>query len=299
MKINLIKTLFVGLCGLFLFSCGGGSEKKKETKDNNSEFEAARAKVVLDFQKVMADVPPPSEIPYMLQQAGADFDPSIVNTTSKVGGYITNPQKAALNLGVYSADIAYLASYGDADIALDYMGECQKLAVTIGIEDAIDFGMVSRFEQNIENKDSLAIIVNEIMLKSGEELAQLDQLEGFALLLAGSWIEGLYLTNDIIDNYPNELPEDLKISLLTPLVKIVLEQKQSLNDVLKVMKDITESEAVNNVIDDLLTIKAVYDNELVTVEKAIAENEGNFVLTPDVLTNLSNIVHEIRAGIVQ
>jgi hypothetical protein len=299
MKLNLNKTGVFILSALLLSSCGGGGEKSSDS-EAGAEFESAKAQVAANVQKVLQDLPPPSEVPYLLISAGADFDASLINSTDKIESYQNDVDKASLNLGVYSADIGYLSSYEKSEEALNIMGECQKLAGAVGISDAIDYGMVARFEKNLENKDSLIIIVNEVMEKSGERLSQLDQLSSAGLLLAGSWLEGMYISTMIVNNYSVEGLSDDDINLiLEPLVQVVLNQNKSLNDLLAVMNGVPKTNGVVNTISELEKIKGIYDGELAEVEKSIYENTGDFVLTTSVLNNMATEIGRIRASIVE
>ncbi|MEQ9402256.1 MAG: hypothetical protein RIM99_01615 [Cyclobacteriaceae bacterium] len=299
MKLNLLKTSTLALVAVLLTACGGGGEKTEES-DAGAEFDSAKAQVAADVKKVIQDLPPPSEVPYLLIAAGADYDASLVNSTDKIESYQSDTEKAALNLGVYAADIAYLSSYEKSEEALDYMGECQKLAAPVGIADALDYGMVARFESNMENKDSLTAIINEVMEKSGDRLSQLDQLNSAALMLAGSWIEGIYISTTIVNTYPADgLSEEDANLILEPLVQVVLKQKQSLNDLIAVMKDVPATDGVKATLTDLEKVKAIYDGELSEVEKNISENTGSFSLSTSVLDNMAAEVKRIRTSIVQ
>ncbi|SNS47304.1 hypothetical protein SAMN05421640_0293 [Ekhidna lutea] len=300
MKFNQLKLSSMALAiAVLVSSCGGGSSKEESSSDASSEFDAAKEQVAADVAKVLKDLPPPSEVPYLLMNAGAEFDQSIINAIDKVESYQNDEAKAALNLGVYATDIGYLSSYEKSELALEYMGQCQKLAAPVGVAEAIDYGMISRFESNMENKDSLATVINEVMQKSGERLSELDELNSAALLLAGSWIEGVYISTTIVNNYPDDLPEESRTLILEPLVKIVIDQKVSLNDLMDVMNDVPESEEVNKMKAELEKVKAIYDGELAEVEKQIAENTGGFVLKPSTLDNLAAEVGRIRASIVE
>lgn len=299
MKSNQLKLASIALsAAVLLSSCGGGSSKES-TSDAGSEFDAAKEQVAADVSKVLKDLPPPSEVPYLLMNAGAEFDANIINSLDKMDAYQSDQTKAALNLGVYATDIGYLTSYEKSEMALDYMGECQKLAAPVGVAEAIDYGMIQRFESNMENKDSLAAVINEVMQKSGERLSELDELNSAALLLAGSWVEGVYISTTIVNNYPDDLPEEARTLILEPLVKIVIDQKKSLADLMQTMNDVPESDAVNSMLAELEKVKAIYDGELAEVEKQIAENTGGFVLKPSTLDNLSAEVTRIRASIVE
>ncbi|WP_462253937.1 hypothetical protein [Ekhidna sp.] len=299
MKFNQLKLASLALSAAVLItSCGGGGSQE-QSSEASSEFEAAKAQVAADVSKVLKDLPPPSEVPYLLLNAGAEFDESIINSLDKMESYQVSESKAALNLGVYATDIGYLTSYEKSELALDYMGECQKLAAPVGVAGAIDYGMIQRFESNMENRDSLSNIINEVMEKSGERLSELDELNSAALLLAGSWIEGVYISSTIVNTYPDDLPEESRTLILEPLVKIVIDQKISLADLLQVMSDVPETAEVTSMIAELQKVKAIYDGELAEVEQKIAENTGDFVLSPSTLDNLSAEVTRIRNSIIE
>ena len=300
MKFDQLKLTSLLLVGSVIFaSCSGGGNQASD-EGASDEFESAKEQVAASVNKVLQDLPPPSEVPYLLMQAGADFNEGVINeiTDEKIAAYQKTFASASLNLGVYATDIGYLTSYEQAETALEYMGECQKLAAPVGVADALDYGMISRFEANMDNKDSLATIINEVMDKAGERLGELDELNSAALLLAGSWIEGIYISTQIVDQYPDDLPEEVRSVLLSELVKIIMDQKTSLNDLIAVLNDVSGSEEITSMIAELEKVKAIYDGELAEIETKIAENTGDFVLLPSTLDNLAAEVSRIRASII-
>ncbi len=301
MKLNQLKLHLNALIGIFfLASCGGGSNKEKAA-DASDEFDAAKKQIAADVSQIFQDLPPPSEVPYLLMQAGADLNLDVINNISqdKMAAYQANESTAALNLGIYATDIGYLVSYDEADMALDYMGQCQKLAAPVGVADAIDYGMISRFESNMEKKDTLASIINEVIEKSGDRLGELEEINSAGLLLAGSWIEGIYISTQIVQGYPEELDEEVRNIVLADLVKVVMDQKESLNDLIKILNDVPGNAEIDNIISQLQGLKAIYDGELAEVQTKIAENTGDFVLTPSTLDGLAEEVSKIRASIIE
>src|ERR1044071_9366247 len=83
--------------GLILWSCGGSADKKDE---NSKDFEAAEESFKDQIQDVAYNIPSPSEIPYLLEAAGAEFNQGLINERKKAESYATKNDKAALNLGV-------------------------------------------------------------------------------------------------------------------------------------------------------------------------------------------------------
>ena len=103
-----IKLFTAMLLTSFLWSCGGGS--KKESAAEDVKFSDAEKKIVVDMDQVIKDLPSPTEVPYLLQATGADFNPELINSLDRLPRYETNEDESALNLGVYATDMGYLTS---------------------------------------------------------------------------------------------------------------------------------------------------------------------------------------------
>ncbi len=295
-KLNVYA--FVLLGSILFTSCGGGSEKKSEASEASSDFEEAKSQVISDIDQVIMDLPPPSEVPYLLMATGSEYDAEIVNGLEKLDSYTSPTSKAALNLGIYTTDVGYLSSYEKAQEALDYVGACQKLAESIGIASAMDLELIGRFERNLNNKDSLKILVDQVVERSSERLSALDRMYVAGLILGGTYIEGLYISTRLIQNYPEDLPAETSTLILEPLIKIVIDQGKSLEDMIKVMNDLEENEAIATLKTDLESIKTIYDGELAEVSEKISNNTGDYVLQRTVLNSLTSEVSRIRGSMV-
>ena len=121
----LIPVLFSTLIAMVLASCGSSSSDKDK---NSSEFKEAEESLKEQIEEVIYNIPSPSEIPYLLQATGAEFNESLVNPRTKVDQYASRTDIAALNLGVYAADIGYLSSYDKTQEAIDYLRVIKQAA---------------------------------------------------------------------------------------------------------------------------------------------------------------------------
>ncbi|MBV6647337.1 MAG: hypothetical protein KI790_17900 [Cyclobacteriaceae bacterium] len=292
-KFNL--SLALALLVVVLSSCGGGESKKSEA---SAEFNEASSQVVSDINKVIKDLPPPSEVPYLLMATGSDYNPTLVNPLASVDEYVNASVKSALNLGIYTTDIGYLTSYEKAQESLEYISACQKLAEAIGVASALDLELIGRFERNLSNRDSLKNIVDEVMANTGEHLEGLDRMHMAGLVLSGSFLEGLYISTAVIDTYPDDLPEETKNLILEPLIKIVIDQEEALDDLIQVMNDLGNDEAVAETAKNLAALKKIYVDELEPVKTEISNNTGGLVLKSSVLKTLTEEVARIRGTIV-
>ncbi|MEL6559013.1 MAG: hypothetical protein AAFQ94_12565 [Bacteroidota bacterium] len=297
-KRNFYYSTLVFLSLIFLASCGQKTEKKGGIE--TTELSEAEQKIIEEIDKVIHDMPPPTEVPFLLKETGADFNPKLINSLAQVDAYTTTRDKAALNAGVYATDIGYLSSYEQVENALDYLEACQKLAESIGAGSVFNVELMSKFEQNLDNPDSLMGIVNTVMLDAEQNLENSDKLTSVALTLVGSYIEGMYLATQVIDTYPDDLlPGDAKNIVLQNLMKVILEQEQPLLDVIALMKDLEEDETIDLMIEELNILRILYQDDLRRISEKIEENDGTFQVTPDMLKDIIIEVKRIRDNITE
>lgn len=287
---------FLALCALLiLHSCGSsGSDKEK----NSAEFDAANRNLKESIEDVVYGIPSPSEIPYMIQQTGAEFNQALVNPISNAERYTRRNDKAALNLGVYAADIGYLASYDKTQEAIDYLNSCKNLADLLGVIGTFDMEILKRFEANIANKDSLTSLLDQT-LKQTEKLLQDDSRNRLAaLVVAGSFVEGLYISTGLVNSYPkNLLPDDARNLILTPVIQVILNQKKSVSELLKMLSAVEQTDPVAGLVSDMQELEKAY--AALNIEEQIRNNRADMVLSDKNLTQISSIVTRIRKGITE
>ena len=278
-----------------MVACGSDSKKGSEA---SKEFDDAQGQMTESFQKAIGDIPPPAEIPYIIQSTGADYNPNIINDFKKYESYTISAKKAAFNLGVYATDIGYLSSYSKTQEALNYMDVCLKLTESIGAQDAIDFAVLERFERNLSNPDSLANIINMVIENSDTYLQSNDRNNIAALMIGGTFIEALYISTQIIDTYPKDLlPDDMRLQILSPLVQMLVKQKDSLKDVIELLQGVDNKEDWE--IATINSLNELYENytKFDPMGK-ISEGKGNEVLNDEVLSRLTMQVDSIRTNVV-
>jgi len=295
MKFMRLKTyLFALLAVAGLWSCGGGSEKE----NNSSEFSDAEESLKNQIEDVIYNIPSPSEIPYLLQATGAEFNQGLLNDRNKVDQYSSRTDKAALNLGVYASDIGYLSSYEKTQEAIDYLSSAKKLADNLGVIGSFDLDVLQRFEKNIANKDSLANILNTAVQSSEKYLKDESRNKLAALLLTGSFVEGLYISTGLIKSYPKDLlPDDSRNLVLTPLMRVILQQEKSVDELTKMLSTIDQAEPIGGLAKDLASLQASYRS--LNIEEQIKNNRSDLVLTDKNLVEITQIVEKMRKSIVE
>ncbi|RAV98094.1 hypothetical protein [Pseudochryseolinea flava] len=293
MKIN--RLIHFSLClaaGFSLVSCGSSSDKQK----NSDEFSAAEDSLKQQIEEVVYNIPSPSEIPYLLQTTGAEFNEGLLSSREKVDQYASRHDKAALNLGIYASDIGYLTSYDKTQEAIDYLNASKTLADNLGVTGTFDAQLLKKFEENISNKDSLTRVLDNTIKQTSNFLKDNKSNKLSALIITGSFVEGLYISTGVVKSYPkNLLPDDKRNQVLTPLMRIILQQKKSVSELLKMLKTVEQTEPVVAIVNDLVLLETAYGK--LNIEEQIAKNRGDLVLTDKNLEEITTITERIRKGI--
>ncbi len=293
--IRLSITLLSFIAVLGLWSCGGSKEDQSQ---NSDEFEEAQGTVKENIEQLVYNIPSPSEIPYLLQATGAEYNQSLLNDRKKADSYGSRPDKAALNLGVYTTDIGYLSSYDKTQEAIDYLNSSKKLADNLGVIGTFDTEVLKSFESNIGNKDSLANILNRAVKSTDKYLQDDSKNRLAALLLTGSFIEGLYISTGLIKTYPKDiLPNDARNLILTPLIQVILNQEKSVDEMVSMLASIKDqAEPIASLNTDILALQASY--RALNIEEQLKNNRSDLVLTDKHLSEITTIVEKIRKSIV-
>jgi hypothetical protein len=296
----LVLTMMAG--SAFFSACNSDKKTSTETASTDSTAVADTTSAAAtpasqgNSPKILGALPPTSEVPYLLQNTGADFNASLINTAKKVDSYTTTTDKAALNLGAYATDIGYLSVYDKTQDVINYLRSSDKLAKHIGVGNAFERSLEKRFESNLGKKDSLVKIVDESMNRVHEYLEDNNRKGTAALTLTGSFIEGLYISTGLIEKYPKDVPANVRNSVLTNLMLTIIKQKQSLADLLAILKSAPQDAQVVEYTGYLNDLYKQFEN--LNFDEKVKNNSGDLVVTDKTLSGITAKVKEIRAKIV-
>jgi hypothetical protein len=223
---------------------GCGSDKNNAAKET-SDTAAVAAEVQIDDG--FYNIPSPVQQVLLLQQAGASYDKSLLNPLDNVSKYLITNSKA-LNLGVYGADIGYAAVFNQPQDVILYLSVCKKLSEPLGIKENFYFGIMQRIDKNKGSKDSLMTIVSDLFRRSNASLKENDLSHVSALVVAGSFIEGMY-----IGTQTAKKAEDKQA-----IYNRIGEFKDALNNLVGLITTVHDVDFADILID-LRSIKAIYD----------------------------------------
>ena len=126
----------------------------------------------------------------------------------------------------------------------------QQLVKELGITSAFSSEILENVEANLDNKDDLVEIITNSFYDTYEYLVKHDREDLSLLFLAGTWIEGLYISTHISETTYRD-PE---------IVTVILEQKSSLRKLLEILAPHTDHETIQQLIQDLSPIMETYKN---------------------------------------
>lgn len=285
------------MLGVIVGMAACGSKTESDESEAQAFDDAQKEAPKGEFEELMMNLPKPSEIPILLVMTGSDYNETLINPHSRVDQYLTTEEVKALNLGVYAADLGYLSSYDKTQEALNYMVAMKNIADELGATTAYDVEMYGRFESNLGNKDSLYQIIDEGMAKADDVLKEEDRGDIAAMLTVGSFVEGLYISTQLVAQYPEGVfSEEQKYTVLTPLIRVILEQEESLNELIKLAGSV-ENDRMTSIVSKLAGIQAQY--AALDIEDKLQNNLGDELLNDQTLKNITSEVAALRASITE
>jgi len=246
---------------LLLTSC---NMKRKSSGDGPQDGAVLEKTTVEEkVREFVYPLPTAFEVTEMLNRIGAAYILTLSNPVSNVERYLTEKSKA-LNLGIYSADLSYASAYNQKQSVIDYMDVSKKLIDALNIYGAISQDVIEQVEANQDNKDELVNIITNTFYDTYEYLNQANRGSVSLLVLAGTWVEGLYIVTHITENvYYNK-----------EMVTIIMKQKASLDTLMELMQVAKDDPAVAETISELLPL---YNTYLAVENDAITEAQVLFI----------------------
>jgi len=264
--------------------------------DNQTQVENnINNEMLLSVTEVFKSLPSPIETSELIAQADVKFNSRILNPVKNVPYYETS-SSLALNLGIYCADMSYISHYDQKHLTLEYLSAIKTLADNLGIIQVMDKNDIIQLEDNVFNQDSIRIILEDVFFSSGKYLNENNQPEMALLVQVGGWIEGLYIAMQLATQ---------SIQINKELVDRIVEQRQSLNLVIKSMENFSDYAVVLDIYNDMLGLQKIYDKTIVSGQETNLNNSQNLAneakanVTPEIFISLYKEINKIRNSYTQ
>lgn len=279
-------------------SCVNNSAKRDVSKLTDVDLSLDTTAQTIKFGNTLFSLPSPYHLTMMIKEAGTRFNESLLNSVDNNQNY-TSLYKKCVNLGVYGADLAYMNIYGQSPLIVNQFSVIKNIANDLDLTSAFNKSLVERVENNVDNTDSLLRIMSntyrdvDVYLKESQR-----QREG-ALVLAGGWIEAMYIMTQLVKDTNND-----------KLVQRIGESKQPLENLIKILSPYyAELDEIGALVDALIELSADFDeveqHYTYVVPEIDVENRMTIIksrttveVPSSVLTSVTGKVATIRKQII-
>ncbi len=143
------------------------------------------------------------------------------------------------------------------------------------ITTAFNVDYAERVENNMDERDSLILIITDSFYDTWNYLIQHEKDKLAILVVSGSWIEGLYITAQIAVTATDN----------TKFLEIIAQQKKSLNKLIEIIDPVKEDKDVADIYKGLIDLNGIYE--------AVGES-----LTEEQLEQVLNTIEPLRESLV-
>ncbi|MBL0315649.1 MAG: hypothetical protein IPP69_07645 [Flavobacteriales bacterium] len=274
LKNALRFTAIVCGIGLAMQSCQTNSDQQHAQPPVKEEVDSLQAARTKELEKIFFSIPSPVEMSSLIKEKGYQFDVGKLNPAENVSKY-TGEVKQAVNLGVYGADLSYAAMFDQKQVTMEYFASAQNLAKQMGVDGALTNEIIERLDRNQESRDSLLKIVSEAYADLNGYLKENQRIEVSALVVAGGWLEALYLSSI----YAADGNADMR--------QRIAEQKYALNNLVDYFEKFGEHENLKEMKADLFVLRDIYNGAQENKGKTSTGKDANGVVTIGTTTTIT------------
>jgi hypothetical protein len=253
-RLNAVLILFIAI--LLLMSCklgnksglAGGSDSisLREIKPLVHTYDTLGEGLPIFYNMYLS-----VEMSTLFQTSGAVYKQELLNSADKITDYVTSSKKA-LNLGVYAVDLSYAKVFEQYETAAKYFNAMQRLAEELGIPATYFENTARRFDRNINNKDSLISIANEVYMATDKYLRENERYSAAGQIILGGWVEAIQIAVDVANS-----TRDINI------IERLADQRVSLGNVINMLNDYADDVAIKQNLQKLKEIKPLFDSFIV------------------------------------
>lgn len=243
----------------------------KDTVDKFTQFK---------YEMIISNIPFPFEMLDKLFTSKIVYNQKITNPISNISKYGVNNSKA-LNLGIYGADLAYSVTFEKFQQIGPYVKNTKKLAEDLNIPLAFNQETMDKYNKYKDNKDSLAKVIFDSYTEVDKTLKNNERIGLAGLVVAGSWVEGLYLSTKSYVETP-KTPENKE------LYNVIWKQKLHLDNIIKLLIDFKKEPYFASLLNELNDIKSIYDHLAIGTEL----NEQELIILTQKVEKLRNRIIE-------
>ena len=242
---NLNLKIFL-IVSVVVFAFCKNAEKTDDNIVVDDNTKQAVQETKLNAQNVFNSMPDRKLILKLIEENEIEYDPQFLNDPNSVSKYSIEFYKA-VNLGIYGSDLSIANSFDQTQESMVFLKCVNSLAVNIGVNNAFDQVMFDRMEANRENKDSTLEIITNAFKKADQILKINNRPATSAVILAGSWIEGMYVSCQMAQTINNE-----------KIIKTIIDQNESLKNLIIMLDASNLAPETEYIVTDLKSIREAF-----------------------------------------
>lgn len=267
------------LIPIFLASC------KHENADiQNIPNTIDTSDVISAIKNVYYSLPSPIEMAMVVKKYSTEFPHDSLHQTSLASNYTTT-KAMALNLGIYSADLAFFSIYEQYQLSADFFNTIIELANKLEIVEGINDTLITEVEANIDDPQAIKELLAEAFFKSDAYLKENDKEYVASMILTGAWVESLYILSNFLEGQDDT----------SEIYYLFIDQRLVLENVRKIISSIVDDQVVT-MLDEL---QIMFDDCVVISQTEVLDPYTDSMRTKTVVEYKVNIDHisEIRKKI--
>ena len=254
--LKILRILVIVLLPLSIVSCNQNNSSEEDIFDDEGDVQFVTE---VESQTYYL-IPSPEGLFSFIREGNLKYVKDVLNPTENADKYIDTRTKE-LNFGIYSADLAYVASFNKYQESVDYLNTVRTLSDEIGISAVFDENLIGRIDNIIDNQDSLLKVTSDSYLSIVRYLESSNRTKTLALIVTGGWIESIYVVTNLIDNFDPTLDA----------VQILADQKLVIENLMSYLEQNKSDDNIQRTINDLKNLQKIYQS-LATVD---VENNQN------------------------
>ncbi len=250
--------LFIMVLPVLIASCQSGRDPGLGTEFEipDSVIHAESLEISEEIMGgIISNVSSIVEMSALIKDLGVPYSNRYLASTDHVDNYNTN-FKRALMLGVFGADLGYLNMYNRSTAVISYLSSIRRLSDGLAVGHFFDFSTLRRLASSQSDLDSLMFISVQSFNRMDNYLRQEKRSHLSTAMVAGVWIEGLYLLTQVARSHPGE-----------EIYERIGEQKIILNDLMLILKNFERVHPeYAQLTRELAPIKEEFDQVSITYE---------------------------------
>lgn len=241
-KIWVVASLLIAVVIGFA-SCTCSPKKSQKTEAVQIE----KTEVESEVREFVYPLPTSYEIVEMLNKIEATYIFDLTNNPANADKYFTEKAKA-INLGIYGGDLSYASTYNQKQETVNFIDASRKLLEGLDLQGAVREDLPEQIEANEDNKEALVELITDSFYDTYDFLHKNNRAPVSSLVMAGAWVEGVYIATHISEETFNS----------KEMIEIILKQKEPLVKLMEILAQYKSDEGVAQTIEDLSDIAGIY-----------------------------------------